>query len=97
MKDRALEQALGPGTGDEGRHSLAARALAKDGHAAGVTAKGCNIIAHPFQRPDLIQHAEVWRSVIGQAATFAKGRMGHPAERAKAVLHDDNHDLEPCR
>ena len=59
LDDRALEQALGPRTGDEGCHILTARALAKDGHAARVTAKGCDIVSHPFQRPDLIEHAKV--------------------------------------
>ena len=69
------------GRGHEKIHGHPTRAFAEYGHVGRVAAKGRDIVPHPFQRRDLIHHAEVARAVL--ARFLRQLRMREPAEPAQ--------------
>ena len=59
LDDRAMEQALAGRHRHHGRDLSAAAGLAEDRHVARVAAELADIVAHPFERRDEIEHAGV--------------------------------------
>ena len=63
LRDRAPEQPLGAGHGEQGADAHRAGRLAEDGDVAGVTAEGGDVLPHPLQGRDLVEQADVGDAV----------------------------------
>ena len=87
LEDRAVEQPARGGRREQRSHAHAARGLAEDRHVPGVAAERGDVLAHPFERADLVAQAEV-------RVDAARAQLGvvQEAERAEPVVdrHDDH-------
>ena len=69
--------------------SAAAR-LAEDRDVARIAAEARGVVAHPFERGDEIEHADIARL---REALAADGRQIEMAEDVEAVIDRDDHDV----
>src|SRR6185437_2852407 len=75
------------------RDRYRARALAENRHIAGIAAETCDVLAHPFQRRDLIEKAVIAGDLVRRFR--AQRRMRHEAENADAVIDGDDDNALP--
>ena len=88
----AAEQPLCKRRGAQGAHARRACRFAREGDVVGVAAKGADIIAHPFERLDLVEHAVVARRAVCRFGGELLVRK--VAEDAQPIAHiDGNHAL----
>ena len=68
LQDRAAEQALGPRHREQRADAHRTGGLAGDGHRVRVAAERRDVVAHPLERRDLVEQAEVGRRASGSRA-----------------------------
>ncbi|MEZ5766059.1 MAG: hypothetical protein R3D69_18700 [Xanthobacteraceae bacterium] len=96
LHDGAVEQALGRRHRHDGRNLAAAARLAEDRDVAGVAAEFGDVVAHPGQRRNQIEHAGVrgFREFWQQLPEIQK------AEQVQPVIDGDDHHVaatrQPC-
>eukprot|EP01032_Pedospumella_encystans_P024251 gene24251-27433_t len=97
--DGAVEQALGQRTGQHGVGIQAAGRFAEHGDVLRVAAEGCDIAAHPLQRGDQVQRAEV-AGAVGLLVVILAGLLvvvlrqfpqAEPAEDAYGIKRGDGY------
>jgi hypothetical protein len=89
LGDGAMEKALGAIGGHERAGFEAAAGFAEDEDLAGIAAEGRDVVAHPFERGDHVEHA-------GDAAIrelFAVGGKVEVAEEVEAVVDGDDDNV----
>ena len=78
-----MEQLLSRWGRHEGEHAASACRFTKDRHIVGVTTEACRVVAHPLQRGELIEQA----NVIGAGE----------AERTKPIVDGHHHTTARCK
>ncbi len=89
LGDRAVEQAPRPGRGHEVEHRLTAGGLAEDRDATGVATESGDVVAHPFERGDLVEQAVVPRDPVGRF--HREVGVGEEAHEAEPIVERDEH------
>src|SRR5690606_32888391 len=72
----------------ERRHLHPATGLPEDGHVPGIAAERRNVVPHPSEGRDEVQHAGLARAVISQWKV---------SERAESVIDRHDDDVLSCR
>ena len=88
LGDGSPEEALGRRHRHECRAAHAARGLAGDGDLGRIAAESSDVVLHPLQRGDLVEHAEV--AGLGQRGEVAC--QVHEALHAEPVVDRHAHD-----
>ena len=86
----AVEQAGGRRHGHQRRRLRAAARLAEDGHVTRIAAEARDVVAHPAQREDQVQHPDV--AGVGELRP-AKRREVQITERVQPVIDGDDHHV----
>src|SRR5262249_1011849 len=94
LDDRAMKQAARRRHRQQYADFAAAARLAEDRHVAGIAAEPLDIITHPTQRRDEIEHPGVARMRPGLAADT---RQMQKAENIEAVVDADDDDIAAAR
>ena len=100
LGDGPPEQALGPGHGQERADAHGAGRLAEDRDVGRVAAEGRDVVAHPLERGDLVEQAEVRIAVgeveeaLGADAVVDRHADDAVAGEAAAVVGRAGPDLE---
>ena len=62
-----MKQAFGGGHHHQSANFSTAAGLAEDGDVDGIAAEICDVVAHPFERGDKVEHSKIRRAGIGLA------------------------------
>ena len=87
LGDRAAEQAVGRGTGQQRQHRRRPGRLAEHGHPVGITAERGDVLPDPSQCGHLVTQREVVVESVAQVAEF------EAAEHPDAVGDVDHHHV----
>ena len=87
--DGSMEKPFRRGHGEKRGHFLAAAGFSEDEDSAWIAAEIGNVVAHPGQRGDDIEHADV-AGGLERIAGVTEVRI---AEQAEAVIDRDDHDI----
>ena len=72
----------------------AAAGLTEDRHVAGIATEFADVIAHPFERLDDVEHADITRRRKLRAALLGQIRK---TEHVQAVIERDDDDIAVAR
>jgi len=90
---RAVEQPLRGGHGQQRAYFGTAAGLAEDGDIVRIAAEPGNVIAHPFERLDDVQHPDIAGVGVLRAAD---SRQVQIAEDVEPVIDRHDHDVVAC-
>ena len=90
LNHRAMKQVLRRRHCEQRRDFLAAAGLAEDRHVARIAAELRDIVAHPLQRRDQIEHPDVAR--LGKFVVAEAGEK-RVAQRAEAMIDAHRHHV----
>src|SRR5579863_8513439 len=88
-----MEKPFRRGHGEKRGHFLAAAGFSEDEDSAGITAEIGDVVAHPGERGDDIEHADV-AGGLERIAGVAEVRV---TEQAEAVIDGHDHDIATTR
>ena len=91
LDDGAVEQALGQRGSQQAVDVAATRRFTKHRHALGIATKFGDVVLHPLQSGDHIEHREVTGCIQRIDRCFTYCGMAEPSQNPKAVM-DGHHD-----
>ena len=94
LDERPVEEALGSRRDHEALHMVCASRLAEDRDVARISAKGQDVVAHPFECLDDVQQGRV--AATGEVLAADIGEIEEP-QHTQAVLDRHNHDIAASR
>jgi len=95
LDDCPMIETVGGGHAHQHRDFAPAAGLAEDCHVAGIAAECTDILSHPMQGQDQVEHADIARFPISLRARKI-GQM-QIAERPDAVANRDDDDIPAAR
>ena len=89
LDDRAVEEPLGVGHREQGRDLPSAAGLAEHGHPGRVAAERLDVVAHPLEGGDDVEHARA--AGRREVAAGQLGEVRRPEDVEAVVEGDDDH------
>ena len=94
LRDRPREQPARGRRAEQHADTRAPRRFAEHGDALRVAAERADAVAHPLERGNLVEHAEISRARVLRAEQLGEVQV---AEKTEAIVDRDHHDVAAGR